>query len=289
MIIDPSGDADLQLVHAWLMERPVTQLLLAAVDDAIRYVLDGARTYRFDLMAPEVDSDERSSVGTKLQYHVIEQLELKKEPPLDTTVLGVAVEIKGTTRGTGGWPVMVPREGQCEVTLMIEVDIRSTPYKFRAALMRTHRAWLTGKKGNRDLKRSPRAVAARTYSLTVVPWTDLPDEPLRRLTPEQVLDVLDRDAGLRRRAVRLFGYLPDTVIPRGSLETVGARLDDFMKRYREAKQDLLKFGYVTLVGKRRDQIELAAELGFDISDAAWVAVSPERFGDRQIPDSFYQD
>lgn len=292
-IIDPAQDNDLQTVYAWLVEKPIAGLLRTAVDDAIRYVLDGARTYRFDLMAHDVDSDERSSVGTKLQYHVIEQLDLKKEPPLDTSVVGVSVEIKGTTRATSGgadsWPVMVPREGQCEITLMIAVDIRSSPYRFRASLMRAHRAWLTGKKGNRDLKRSPQADAARRYSLAVVPWTDLPAEPLSRLSAPQVLEVMDRKVGLRKRAVKLFTFLPDIVIPRGSLEVVGARHDDYMKRYREAKQDLIELGYVTLVGRRRDQIEVAESLGFNLEGGGWVAISPERFGDTEIPSSFYQD
>src|SRR4051794_19340652 len=81
-IIDaPADDDELQRVHAWLTERPIDVLLRTAVDDAVRYVLDGSRTWRFDLTSDKVDSDERSSVGTKLQYHVIERLELLKEPP----------------------------------------------------------------------------------------------------------------------------------------------------------------------------------------------------------------
>src|SRR4051794_32170046 len=98
IVAPPEADADLQAVYHWLMARPVDDLLRTATDDAIRYVLDGARTWRFDLLDPKVDSDERSSVGTKLQYHVIERLGLKKVPPLDTQIVGVAVEIKGTVR-----------------------------------------------------------------------------------------------------------------------------------------------------------------------------------------------
>ncbi|MFE4503892.1 NaeI family type II restriction endonuclease [Rhodococcus sp. NPDC056743] len=266
VIISPDSDTDLQAVHAWLLSQPIVDQLRAAVDDAIRYVLDGARTWRFDLTSAKVDSDERSSVGTKLQYHVIEQLGLVKQPPLDTAILGVAVEIKGTVRKT--W--MIPREGQCEITLMIQIDAPS--HRFRALLMRTHRAWLTGKKGNRDLKRSPQAQAVRDYALEVTPWIDLPLEPLRLLTFDQLAVVFGPE-GQTKRLTALFGYLPEIVIPRSSIETVGATNKDPMRRARQAKPNVLnEHGLVVLVGKWQPERAIAAELGHDLSNAAWVAV-----------------
>ncbi len=270
LIDDPINDEELLRVHRWLRERPITELLRTATDEAVKYVLDGARTWRFDLMDSAVDSDERSSVGTKLQYHVISQLGLKKEPPLDTTIVGVAVEIKGTTRST--W--MIPREGQCAVTLLIRID--AAKHEFDARLMRTHRAWLTGGKGNQDLKRSPRAEAVRRHSLVVVPTTPLPPEPLRRLSRDQ-LDVVFGAGGLRRRLVALFEALPEIVIPRGSIAVVGAGLHDPMKRAREAKVDLRSRGLIVLVGTWTNERVLAAEMGFDISEEAWVAVTEETF------------
>lgn len=251
--------------------RPITDLLRSAVDDAIRYVLDGARTWRFDLTSPEVDSDERSSVGTKLQYHVIQYLELRKEPPLDTTILDIPVEIKGTVRNT--W--MIPREGQCEITLMIQIDAKQ--HRFQALLMRTHRAWLTGKKGNRDLKRSPRADAVRDYALEVVPWTPLPPEPLRLLSTEQLRVVFGPD-GMRKRMIALFGYLPEQVIPRTTITTVGAGLGDPLKRARESKPAVLAaHGLVVLVGTWKADLQAAARLGYDLSNEAWVAVPQHKF------------
>ncbi|WP_181282189.1 NaeI family type II restriction endonuclease [Arthrobacter woluwensis] len=254
-------------------------MLSEAVDDSVKYVLDGARTWRFDLLDPRVDSDERSSVGTKLQYHVIDQLGLKKEPPLDTKILDVAVEIKGTTRKT--W--MIPREGQCEVTLLIRIDPKA--HAFEAHLMRTHRAWLTGKKGNRDLKRTPRAEAVRRYSLPVVALTSLPPEPLRALSAEQLQLVFGR-GGLRKRLVALFRALPETVIPRDTIAVVGAGLDDPMKRAREAKVELReKHGLIVLVGKWIEERLAAERIGFDIGEDAWIAVNIESFGanDVEVP------
>ena len=275
LIEDPINDEELLRVHRWLRERPITELLRTAADEAVKYVLDGARTWRFDLMDAAVDSDERSSVGTKLQYHVISQLGLKKEPPLDTTILGVAVEIKGTTRST--W--MIPREGQCAVTLLIRID--AVKHEFDARLMRTHRAWLTGGKGNQDLKRSPGAEAVRRHSLVVVPTTPLPPEPLRRLSRDQ-LDVVFGAGGLRRRLVALFEALPEVVIPRGSIAVVGAGLHDPMKRAREAKVDLRARGLIVLVGTWTNERILAAEMGFDISEEAWVAVTEETFAIHEL-------
>lgn len=262
----PENDHELQRVHAWLATRPITSLLRTAVDDAVRYVLDGARTWRFDLTSNEVDSDERSSVGTKLQYHVIQCLKLLKEPPLDTTIDGIPVEIKGTVGAT--W--MIPSEGQCEVTLMVQIDAQR--HLFRALLMRTHRAWLTGGDGNRDGKRSPRANAVRQYAIEVVPWTDLPPEPLRNLSETQLRDVFG-PGGLRKRLTALFGYLPEQVIPRNSIMTVGAGLLDAPRRAREAKSHILEeHDLVVLVGKWHIDLAAAKQLGHDLSDAAWVAV-----------------
>jgi hypothetical protein len=274
VVTAPADDAELQLVYGWLAEQPVAAAMRTAVDDAVKYVLDGARTWRFDLLDPKVDSDERASVGTKLQYHIIEQLSLKKEPPLDTSIVGIAVEIKGTVRRT--W--MIPREGQCQVTLLVRINPRMR--QFEAWLMRTHRAWLT-EGGNQDKKRSPIARAVAEFALRVVERSDLPDEPLRRLTFEQKSLVFGPN-GLRQRAVALFSVLPNVVIPRSSLLTVGAGLHDPMKRFREAKAELRDAGLVVLVGTWAHEAAIARQLGHDLSGDAWVAVPTEAFASAGI-------
>ncbi|WP_082399400.1 NaeI family type II restriction endonuclease [Gordonia phthalatica] len=265
-ILAPEEDADLQRVASWLVDADATTKIREAVDDAIRYVLDGARTWRFALTDSRVDSDERSTVGTKLQYHVIEELGLVKEPPLDTSIVGIPVEIKGTVRRN--W--MIPREGQCEITLMIQID--ADQHRFRAFLMRTHRAWLTGIKGNRDLKRTIQKAALDRFALSIVEWTPLPSEPLRQLTAEQLAIVFGKQ-GQARRLTALFGYLPETVIPRPTIETVCAKNQDPMRRARQAKEQVLQqHGLVILVGKWQGERELAKRLGFDLGTSSWVAV-----------------
>lgn len=265
---DPANDVELVKVYDWLRHQDLEKVFTTAVDDAINYVLEGQRTRRFSLSDPKVDSDERASVGTKLQYRLIDGLGLEKVPPLDTMIAGVAVEIKGTVRDT--W--MIPREGQCEVTVLVKID--AVRHVFEAKIMRTHRAWLTGGDGNRDKKRSPKKAAVDRYALQLLPTTPLPKQPLRSLTEGQ-LDIVLGPGGMRKRIVQLFTFLPDTVIPRGTITIVGAELHDPLKRAREAKPELLRAGLLVLVGAWIPDRELARLVGFDLGDDAWVAVTKE--------------
>lgn len=272
VVEDPAADADLQAVHVWLKSHDPERNFTIAVNDAVEYVIDGARTWRFDLESPEVDSDERRTVGTKLQYRIISTFDLIKEPPLDTKIAGVAVDIKGTVRAT--W--MIPREGQCQICLLVQVDAKKD--RHRAFLMRTHRIWLNdGKNGDRKL--SPRADALKKYAVPLYDWTALPQNPLKCLTPEQVKVVFNLKVGIKRRLTALFGFLPEVVIPRIAIETVGANKKDALRRARQAKAAVLaEHDLVVLVGTWTPQRELAARYGFDISGDAWVAIRRSTLG-----------
>ncbi|MHA7225565.1 NaeI family type II restriction endonuclease [Glutamicibacter soli] len=269
---DPHIDSDLQAVYNWLISQPIEKLLTTAVNDAIEYVLDGARTWRFDLNSIDVDSDERASLGTKLQYRVLAALGLKKESPLDTKILGIPVELKGTVRTN--W--MIPREGQCEICLLIQVNSKNDRY--RAFLMRTHRIWLNDG-GNQDQKRTIMADAIRSYALPLLPWTPLPSNPLKLLKPAEKDIVFNSKNGIKRRLTALFGFLPEVVIPRIAIETVGANAKDVARRARQAKPDVYsEHGLIVLMGTWPSQRQLAAKYGFDISGEAWVALKPETLG-----------
>lgn len=267
-IVAPRDDEDLQRVYEWLRPSPVEVAFTRAVDDAIKYVLDGSRTGRFDLMSDAVDSDERASVGTKLQYRVIGELGLVKEPPLDTTIASVPVELKATVRT--GW--MIPTEGQCEVCLLIQVDAKRARY--RVFLMRTHRAWLRDG-ANKDGKRGVVSAALRDYALPVLEWTPLPHEPLKLLSHRELDVVFAPRVGQTERLASLFGYLPGVVIPRSSIETVCAGKRDPLRRARQAKPLVYeRYGLQLLCGRWREDLTLAASRGFDISGDAWVALTP---------------
>ncbi|WP_404433905.1 hypothetical protein LG299_05205 [Microbacterium lacus] len=263
---DPTNDHELQVVWAWLASRPLATHLTNAVDDAVKYVLDGARTGRFDLNSPDVDSDERSSVGTKLQYRVLHELSLFKEPPLDTRVVDIPVELKGTI----GRNWMIPTEGQCQISLLIQVD--TDRGRHRALLMRTHRVWLNNG-ANKDGKRTIVAGALPIFALPLLDWTPLPAEPLRLLTPDQLRVVFAPRVGQASRLVSLFSFLPNTVIPRSSIETVCFGNKDPLRRARQAKASAHESGLEVLVGTWKADRARAEELGFDLSGAAWVAAT----------------
>jgi hypothetical protein len=261
----PSEDADLLSVHRWLEVYGRTPELIGdAVEDAIYYVLDGGRTHRFDIRDDRVDSDERRSIGTKLQFHVIENFELPRLRHPDTEVAGVGLEIKGTI--ADNWAI--PKEGQCGVTLLIRLDMERDRHK--AWLMRTHRAWLR-EGANHDGKRGVLANALRTYALELYGWEPLRPNPLKMLKPAD-LAVIFSDAGQQRRLTHLFRTLPEVVIPRAVILTVCANRDDPMRRVRAVRPLVRPFGLELLCGKWPAQRELAEALGFDLTGAAWVAV-----------------
>ncbi len=258
---------------AWLRGTPLKQLMTGAVVDAIEYVLDGAKTYRFDLDSTEVDSDERRTVGVKLQYRILEAFGLPKERPLDTTIMGIPVELKATIGGN--WTI--PREGQCEICLLTQVDSKSD--RFRVLLMRTHRRWLNEGK-NQDSKRTIRADARDEFGIPVLEWTPLPRNPLKELTPQQLEVVFAARVGIKRRVTSLFGFLPEVVIPRVAIETVAAMAKDPLRRARQAKPDIFfNHELVVLMGTWTPQRELASKYGFDLSGDAWVAIHPETLGE----------
>ncbi|WP_285689356.1 NaeI family type II restriction endonuclease [Actinoplanes sp. NBRC 103695] len=261
----PEHDSELQAVHGWFeIFGRTPELIGDAVEDAIYYVLDGARTHRFDIRDERVDSDERRSIGTKLQFHVIENFELPRLRHPDTEVAGVGLEIKGTIGGN--WAV--PKEGQCGVTLLIRLDLERDRHK--AWLMRTHRAWLRDG-ANNDGKRGVLANALRAYAVELYGWEPLRPNPLKMLEPAD-LDVVFGDAGQQPRLTHLFRTLPQVVIPRAVILTVCANRDDPMRRVRAIRPLVRPFGLELLCGKWPAQRELAEDLGFDLTGAAWVAV-----------------
>lgn len=268
-IVEPADDLELQQVLLWLQDRPDLQVeLREAILDAINYVLEGAYTGRFYLYDPEVDSDERASVGTKVQYRVLEALGLPKQKPLDTVITGIPVEVKTTVRD--GW--MIPTESQCEICLLIRIDAEID--HFYASIMRAHRVWLR-EGANKDGKRGFTADAVNRF-LTPVVDGPLPRNPLRDLTEDQLAVVLGRQ-GQVRRLTAFFGYMPHTVIPRTVIQTIGRRAQDPLRRVRQAKQEVLaQHGLVLLCAKWPEDRTAAASAGFEIDRGAWVAVAPDR-------------
>jgi Restriction endonuclease NaeI len=256
-------------VLAWLSAHPVEERIGTAVRATVDYVLDGARTGRFELDDPRVDSDERRSVGTKLQYHVLEELGLPKERRPDTHIEGVEVDVKTTVRRN--WSI--PREAHCQICLLIRID--ADLERHRAWLMRTHFRWLHQGKGNRDQKRGIVADALRRYAVPLYDEAPYPDNPLRRLSDADLAVVFERDSGQERRLVELFRRLPDVVFPRSAIETVGFGHVDPIRRARAVRARLHADHEIELLcGRWTEDRRRAAERGHDLPDGAWLALSP---------------
>jgi hypothetical protein len=261
----PADDASLQQLARWFARSAnLSQLIGDAIEDAMFYILDGWRTHRFDFADDTVDSDERRSLGTKLQYHVIENLDLKKTKHPDTEVEGIGLEIKGTIGSN--WAI--PKEGQCGLTLLIQVDVDREMHSSR--LMRTHRSWLRDRP-NRDGKRGVASRALTDYSIRLYEPARLRPNPLKRLTESQKGEVLGK-SGQERRFQSLFHALPETVIQRAAIQTIGANRADPLRRVRGIRKLMESDGFALLCGTWRAQSAVAARLGFDLTGDAWVAV-----------------
>ncbi|MGP5387640.1 NaeI family type II restriction endonuclease [Brachybacterium tyrofermentans] len=269
---NPESDAELQTVRNWFRQQTNSESLMTlAVVRSIEYVLDGPLTGRFDLDDEEVDSDERATVGTKLQYHLISVYGLDKRKPLDTHVERIPIDIKNTVRRN--W--MIPREAQCQICVLLRID--NPQSRFAAYIMRTHETMLRPGK-NQDSKRSITAAALKTYATPIFDqeWLPLPKNPLRELAPEERADVFRVDFGFRRRAIQLFAHKPRVVFPRSVLVTLKPNITDPMRRIRESKSQMLEeHGLVLLNGRYREERSTAAAAGYELKSDDWIAIPAE--------------
>ncbi|MFI5845620.1 NaeI family type II restriction endonuclease [Catenuloplanes sp. NPDC051500] len=254
-----------ELAHWWLTQPDLVARFGNAIDSAIQYVLDGGRSGRFTLKDKRVDPDERRSVGTKLQFHIIEEFNLPRLKSPDTKVGDITLDIKGTV----GENWTIPVEGQCEICLLVRIDTHNR--KHQTWLMRTHRKWLHNGDGNGDQKRGIAKDPRTRFALPLYLEASLPPAPLTLLNEEQLKLVFSRE-GQTKRLVHLFSMLQGTVVNRATILTVCAGRDDPIRRAREAREPLKNMDLALLCGAWTAQRTMARELGQDLSGNAWVAV-----------------
>ncbi|MER5807944.1 NaeI family type II restriction endonuclease [Streptomyces sp. NPDC002033] len=265
----PAEDSALQSVLAGLRPYDVAGLYTRAIANAVDYVLDGARTGRYDLLSPDVHPGERASVGAKLEYEVLRSFNLPKEPPLDTLIAGIPVDLKATVGSN--WAI--PAEAQCQ--LCICTQIRLGRGLHRSWLVRAHRSWLYRGAGNRDGKRGLAVHAREHWSVPLYDWTPLPVNPLTLLTPEQARRVLAKRPGQEHRFTMMFNYLEGLVVPRSVIATVGAGNHDPLRRARNIRKNLAREGLTLLCGKFPGQRDLAAAHKITLGPEDWIALRTE--------------
>ncbi|MFJ8211923.1 NaeI family type II restriction endonuclease [Streptomyces sp. NPDC096033] len=266
VLLGPGDDADAQAVSDWLQPFDLAGLYTGAIANAIDYVLDGARTGRYNLLSPDVHPGERASVGAKLEYEVLRSLSLPKESPLDTSIAKVPVDIKATVGSN--WAI--PSEAHCQLCICTQIQLGRG--RHRSWLVRAHRSWLYRGKGNKDGKRGLAVEARERWSIPLYDWTPLPVNPLTRLTAEQAASVLAKRPGQEHRFAMMFRYLEGHVIPRSVISTVGAGKLDPLRRARNIRKHLARDGLTLLCGKWRDQQDLAAAHKITLGPEDWVAL-----------------
>ncbi|MGX1759668.1 NaeI family type II restriction endonuclease [Streptomyces lydicus] len=269
LLTAPEDDAEIQEILEWLNPKPVASLYTKAIQASLSYVLDGARTGRYDLLSPDVHPGERASVGAKLEYEVLYTLGLPKKKPLDTKIAGIPVDIKATVGAN--WAI--PREAQCQLCLCTKIEVGKNRHK--TWLVRAHRSWLYRGKGNNDGKRGLAVFARDNWSVPLYDWTSIPVNPLKMLSDAQAAEVLSGGTGQEKRVAALFRHLPGVIIPRDVILTVCAGRQDPLRRTRAIKQIAAAEGLEVLCGKWPKDRDRAAALGISLAgnpSAEWIAL-----------------
>ncbi|MFG2823078.1 NaeI family type II restriction endonuclease [Kitasatospora sp. NPDC048365] len=260
------NDHELQAVANELSRNDLAAGFTDAIESSIAYVLDGARTWRFDLLGSDVHPGERASVGAKLEYEAQRVFDWKKAKPLDVEIGGVPVDLK-TTVGDN-WAI--PTEAHCHLCICTKIELKKN--RHRSWLIRTHTSWLYRGKGNKDGKRGIAVDARHQWGLPLYDWTNIPINPLTRLTEEQAAMVFEKGKGQEVRLLRMFHYLPKTVISRSAILTVCAGNQDPMRRARAIRPRAEKEGLLVLCGTWLDERAEALRHGFALGSEDWVAL-----------------
>ncbi|MCD0486167.1 hypothetical protein LO771_28235 [Streptacidiphilus sp. ASG 303] len=268
-LLHPDEDPGVQRVLGVLSGLPVAENFTTAVCASVDYVLDGRRTGRFDLLAPDVHPGERASVGAKLEYEALRIFRWKKAKPLDTVVGGVPVDLKATVGAN--WAI--PTEAHCHLCLCTQIRVGAGLH--RTWLIRAHTSWLYRGKGNKDGKRGIAVEARERWGVPLYDWTPLPVNPLSLLTEEQAGQVLADRPGQQVRLLKMFGYLPGVVIPRNAIETVCAGRQDPVRRVRNIRLAAERKGLRLLCGTWLEDRMQAELRGIALGPGDWIALPLE--------------
>ena len=251
-------DQALEEVRQWLLAHPrrkkdgldLEGKFSRAVRQAIDEVIDGARTgrYRYE----ELESQERSYIGTRIEIVVRTELELEPEGKLDTVIAGHEVDFKWSA--TGGW--MIPTEAVGEICLLLCGD--EVGGTFSVGLLRCNDECLT-RKGNKDSKRSISA-AGRKHISWLVKDGRLPISFLATLDRETRAAVLAQPAG-QARVREFFTRVTRRPVPREVIPTLAVQ-EDPMRRIRSDRGGESLGGMKVLSGHYSNSRKAAELLGY---------------------------
>lgn len=258
---EPSSEGrDLALgqVREWLLAHPRRQgegldleaIFSRAVRQAIDEVIDGARTgrYRYEELEPQ----EKTYIGTRIEIVVRTELGLEPEGKLDTVIAANEVDFKWSAKG--GW--MIPTEAVGELCLLLCGD--EVGGTFSVGLLRCDDERLT-RKGNKDSKRSISA-AGKTHISWLIRNGRLPVSFLATLDAETRDAVLAVPAG-QARVREFFTRVTRRPVPREVIPTLAVQ-EDPMRRIREDRGGESLGGMKVLSGHYKNRREAAELLGY---------------------------
>ncbi|MDT0447296.1 NaeI family type II restriction endonuclease [Streptomyces johnsoniae] len=248
------------------MERLFADCFRQAIDE----VLDGQRTGRYDLTAADVESTEKTYLGTKVEIIVRAAFSLLRGRYMDYLVDGHEVDAKFTMRKN--WSI--PAEAVGHICLLMTADDAAS--FFRVGLVRiTESALNQGR--NRDGKRTL-SKHGRESTFWIVPDGRLTENLLLHLPAADREKIFSHPGG-QTRINELFRRVHGRIVNRSTVLTV-AKQDDSPKRVRDARLRLRAQGIIIL-GHQRGHQRIAGELGLPVpTRGEWVAarVTPASYG-----------
>lgn len=271
-------DPELDNVVSEILARadPATQTFGGLIRQAIDEVLDGPRTGRFDFK--DLETTEKTYVGTKLEIIVRSALDLERGPVRDLEVAGVPVDHKWAH--DSAW--MIPPESRDEIVLCIGGRKRLTQFQVGAVRCSNGNVNWPGPGGQRDQK-GRLSAAGRAAMKWLVPPTDLPQNFLGQLDPK-IRDPAMRERTVQRRVTKFFTALLYTPVPRDALRTVALVEGDPVRRVRQDKHAGDPLEGLVVISSHDGGNQILEALGHRrLTKGYWMAI--RRRDLRDVPDT----
>jgi hypothetical protein len=264
-------DQPLEDVWNWLQDHPrrakdeldLEATFSRAIRQAIDEVIDGSRTgrYRYE----ELEKQEKSYIGTRIEIVVRTRFELEREGKLDTVIAGHPVDFKWSAKGS--W--MIPREAVGELCLLLAGD--ESGGTFSVGLVRCDEALLRKGK-NQDVK-GQLSAAGQKQIRWLVKDGHLPVSFLATLDSETRAAVLAQPVG-QARIREFFKRVTRQPVPREVIPTLAVQ-EDPMRRVRQDKNADGLGGMKILSGHYTASKEAAELLGYSLTKRDYLSVPLE--------------
>jgi hypothetical protein len=231
---------------------PVLPHVPTAIHAAKYLVLAPEQTGRLDILGTDVDPEEKSYVGKRIEINFLTAAGLPRgsvqRGRLDTVVAGHEVDVKTSITGK----VMLAPKNIGEIILIILHDPRRDSWS--VGVVRVMPGYLNASK-SRDSKQTLNSVG-RDAILWLERHAEMPEElrnPLQDLPVEAVHSILSQRSG-QAKLNALFAVCLDTPIPRWLVVALGQQVDA-AKRVRDARLKLEPRG-IRILSTRYDRAEL---------------------------------